>query len=83
MSTLAASVVDWSKLGQVVLYSLGAGVGVCLSFSLAIYGATRFDDMRRSGGGAGAVIYAVLVALGLAVTLAAVTVGIIVMTSKG
>ncbi|MEA2440418.1 MAG: hypothetical protein QOH76_1842 [Thermoleophilaceae bacterium] len=79
----AASVVDWGKLGQVVLYSLGAGVGVALCFSLAILGATRFADARRGDGGDGSAVgYAILAALGLAATLAAVVVAIIVMTSK-
>ena len=85
MSLLAASspVVDWGKLGQVVLYSLGAGIGVALCFSLAILGATRFAEARRGTGGSGpAVAYAVLAATGLAVTVGAVVVGIIVMASK-
>jgi hypothetical protein len=72
MSVLAAStpVVEWSKLGQVVVYSLAAGVGVALCFSLAILGATRFAEARRgSGGGAVAVLYAVLAAAGLVATL--------------
>ena len=84
MSLLAAStpVVDWGKLGQVVLYSLGAGVGVSLCFALAILGATRFTEVRRSGGGAAAIGYAALAVLGLVVTLGAAVAGIVVMTSK-
>jgi hypothetical protein len=83
MSALAASVVDWGKLGQVIVYSLAAGVGVAVCFSLAIVGATRFDEMRRAGGGAAAAAYALLAALGLAATVGAAAVAIIVMTSKG
>jgi hypothetical protein len=83
MSTLAASVVDWGKLGEVVLYSLAAGVGVAVCFSLAIVGATRFGDARRAGGSTAAVTYALLATVGLAATVGAVVVGIIVMTSKG
>jgi hypothetical protein len=78
----AAPVVDWGKLGQVVLYSLGAGVGVAICFALAILGATRFADMRRTDQPVGAVAYAVLAALGLAATLAAVVMAIVVMTTK-
>lgn len=73
-------VVDWEKLGQVVLYSLIAGVGVTVCFSLAILGATRFAEVRRGGGGA--VGYALLAALGLTATVAAAVVAIVVMTSK-
>jgi hypothetical protein len=82
---LAASdpVVDWGKLGQVVLYSLGVGIGVALCFSLAIVGATRFAEVRRNGGSAGASVgYALLATLGLAATVTAAVLAIVVMTSK-
>jgi hypothetical protein len=83
MTPLAASVVDWKTLGEVVLYSLGAGVGVAVCFSLAIVGATRLADVRRSGGGGGAAVaYGLLAALGLAATLGAIVIGIVVMTTK-
>ena len=85
MSPLAAStpVVDWEKLGQVVLYSLIAGVGVAICFSLAILGATRFAEVRRHGsGGAGAVAYAVLTLFGLSASLTAAVLAIVVMTRK-
>jgi hypothetical protein len=83
MRVLADSVVDWGKLGQVVVYSLLSGVGVALCFSLAILGATRFADARRGNGGGGAAVgYAILAAGGLAATVAAAVVAIIVMTSK-
>jgi len=85
MTLLAASspVVDWSNLGQVVLYSLAAGVGVALCFSLAIVGATRFAEARRGTAGGPAALYALLAVAGLAATVGAVVVGIIVMASKG
>jgi hypothetical protein len=84
MTPLAAPVVDWQTLGEVVLYSLAAGVGVAVCFSLAIVGAARFGDARREGGGGvAAIAYAALAALGLGATLAAVVIGIVVMTSKG
>jgi hypothetical protein len=80
----AEPVVDWGKLGQVVLYSASVGVGVALCFSLAILGATRFADVRRGEGRTGAAVgYALLTVLGLAATLAAAVGAIIVMTSKG
>jgi hypothetical protein len=82
MIQLAAPVVDWKTLGEVVLYSLGAGVGVAICFSFAILGATRLADVRRDRGGAAAVAYGLLAALGLAATLGAVVIGIVVMTTK-
>ena len=82
MRVLAGSVVDWKALGQVVLYSLVAGVGVTLCYSLAVAGATRFNDMRRDGHTAGAAVYAAMGLLGLGVSVAAIVVGIILMTQK-
>lgn len=84
MKLLAASspVVDWSKLGQVILYSLLAGIGITLCFSLAILGATRFAESRRAAAAAPAALYALLAILGLVATLAAVVIGIVVMASK-
>ncbi len=83
MKLVAASspIVDWGALGQVVLYSLGAGIGVMICFSFAVVGATRFAELRRSGSG-GSLIYGVLGTLGLVATLAAAVMAIIVMTSK-
>jgi len=85
MSFLAASspIVDWSTLGQVILYSLGAGIGVSLCFSVAVVGATRFWEARRAGAAIPAVVYAVMGALGLLATTGAVVIGIVVMASKG
>jgi hypothetical protein len=83
MSFLAAAspIVDWGKLGQVVLYSLIAGIGVMICFSLAVVGATRFAELRRSGGG-GSFAYGALAAIGLTATVAAAVLAIVVMTSK-
>jgi hypothetical protein len=78
-----ADVVDWEALGDVVVASLVAGVGVTLCFSLAILGATRFVDMRRQENLLGAGFYALLGLLGLALSLAGIAAAIIEMTSQG
>jgi hypothetical protein len=79
----AEPVVDWNALGQVVAYSLVAGVGVTLCYALAILGAARFNERRVGGRGPSAAGYAALMVVGLAATLAAVIAAIIVMTNKG
>ncbi len=79
---ILATVVDWEALLDVVLASLVAVIGVTIMFSLAIYGATRFAEVRREYHGAGAVGYAALTAVGLAVTAAAVAFGLFEMLSK-
>jgi hypothetical protein len=75
-------VVDWAALGKVVVAALVAGVGVTFCFSLAVAGATRFAEMRRADRTAGAVFYAAIGIAGLLVTVAAVVIGIVVMTKK-
>jgi hypothetical protein len=77
-----ATIVDWKTLGEVALASIIAGVGVTLSFSLAILGATRMVDLRRDGRAIEAGAYAALLIVALAVSAAAVTFGVVVMTSK-
>jgi hypothetical protein len=79
---MLATVVDWHTLGEVAVFSLLAGVGVTLAFSLAIVGATRMVEMRRDGRGVEAGAYAALMILALAASGAAVVFGIIVMTTK-
>jgi hypothetical protein len=66
----------------VVWSSLVAGVGIAAAFSLAIVGATRFSDFRRDGRTLEAGMFAVLLTLGLGVSVAGVVFGIVVMTSK-
>jgi hypothetical protein len=84
MSIIAASapIVDWGTLGKVVLYSLGAGAGVALCFSVAVVGATRFVEARRAGSPMPAAVYGTMATVGLLATTAAVVVGIVVMASK-
>jgi hypothetical protein len=78
-----AEVVDWEALGDVVIASVIAGVGVTLCFSLAILGMTRFADLRRAEKAIPAGLYALLGLLGLAASLAGIVAAIVVMTSKG
>jgi hypothetical protein len=77
-----ATVVDWSALGKVVLYSFMVAVGVTVTTSLAILGAIRFADMRKDERVLEAGAYAVLTAVMAAASMAAVILGIIVMTQK-
>jgi hypothetical protein len=77
-----ATVVDWSALGKVVLYSFVIAVGVTVTTSLAVLGAIRFADMRKDERVIEAGAYAVLTAVTAAASMAAVVLGIIVMTQK-
>ena len=82
MLPAADSVVDWGALLDVVIYSLGAGIGVTAIFALSILGATRAVDLRRDGHVAEAVAYAALMLVAFAAVAAAVVGGILVMTQK-
>jgi ABC-type microcin C transport system permease subunit YejB len=82
MTVIAGDIVDWEALGDVVLVSFAAAVGVTLVFSLALLGAVRFAEMRRDQRIVEATLYAIVGLAGLAVTVAAVVAGIIVMTQK-
>lgn len=75
-------IVDWDALGQVILYAFGSGVGVAICFSLAILGAIRFNEHRGAGRNSSAGGYAMVGVFGLAVTVGAVVIAIIVMTNK-
>ena len=77
-----ATVVETKELLETVAYSLIAGVGVAIVFSLAIYGATRFADLSRDERPAAAAVAAAIAGLALAATIGAVVVGIIAMTQK-
>jgi hypothetical protein len=79
---MLATVVETDALLETIAAAFVAGVGVTLVFSLAIMGAARFADLSRDGHPVAAVAFGALALVALAAAVAAVTIGIIVMTSK-
>jgi hypothetical protein len=79
---MLAEIVQTKELVETVIASLVAGVGVTAIFSMAIWGGARFVDLNRSGRPVVAGAAAALAGLALLGTLAAVVIGIVVMTSK-
>lgn len=77
-----AVVVETRELLETVIASVVAGVGVTVVFSIAIWGVARFADLSRSERPLAAGAAATLAGLALAVTLASVAFGIVVMTGK-
>lgn len=77
-----AVVVETRELLETAIASVIAGVGITVVFSIAIWGAARFVDLSRGERPVAAAAAAALGGLALAVTLAAVAVGIAVMMSK-
>jgi hypothetical protein len=77
-----ATIVETKDLVSTVIASVIAGVGITTVFSVAIWGGTRFVDLSRDGRPLAAGAAAALGALALLLTVGAVVVGIVVMTSK-
>ena len=82
MHLLADPIVDWGELLNVVWTALLGGIGVTAAFAVALYGAVRAADARRNGTIVLVTAYWILMALALAVVLASIIFGVIVMTQK-
>jgi len=79
---IAGSIVDWKAIGEVIVVSALAGVGVTLAFSLSILGADRFTQTRRDGRLIAAGAFGLLAAISLAASIGAVVFGIYGLISK-
>jgi hypothetical protein len=77
-----AVVVETEALLETVAASLIAGVGITGAFSVMIFGAARFADLRRDERPMLAALTAAVALLGLMVTLGGIVLGIVAMTSK-
>lgn len=82
MKLLADPIVNWSELLNVIWTALLGGIGVTAAFAVALYGAVRATDARRNGAIPLAVGYWALMAVAMALVLASIAFGVIVMTSK-
>lgn len=77
-----AEAVAWGDVLDVVWVSVAAGVGVTAAFALSLLGATRAVDLRRDGNAGAATVYVALMLVAGAVVVAAVVLGVAVMTHK-
>jgi hypothetical protein len=75
-----ASIVDWDALLTVVWASAAAGVGVTAAYGLVILGTTRALDLTREGRGPEAVLFGVVGAVGIVTVVAAIALGIVVLS---
>jgi hypothetical protein len=75
-----ATIVDWHALLQVVWVSVLAGVGVTAAYGFALLGATRALENGRDHRLGGAVSYAVVGVVGLAIVIGAIVFGIVILT---
>ena len=82
MLPIAGKVVDWAALLEVAYFAMGAGLGVALAFSIAVAGATRFADEVRENRMTRAAAWGAVGVLAFLVVMAAIVMGIVVMTAK-
>lgn len=82
MKLLADPIVDWGELFNVIWTALLGGIGVTAAFAVALYGAVRATDARRNGAISLTVGYWVLMTVAMALVLASIVFGVVVMTSK-
>ena len=74
--------IDWDALLTAVWAAAAGGVGVTAAYGFAILGGVRALDLGREGRVGEAAIYATLGILGVAVVIAAIVFGIVVLTNK-
>jgi heme A synthase len=79
---MLGTVVETKNLVETVVVSLVAGIGFAAAFSILIFGAARFADLRRDDRPMLAVAAGALGAVALAVVLGSIVAGIVVMTKK-
>jgi hypothetical protein len=81
MSALAA-IVETSKLGKVIAYSLLTGVGISVVFSLGVSSAGGLLDALRERHTPAVIAWGALAVICTLVALAAVVLGIVIMSTK-
>jgi hypothetical protein len=79
---MIATIVEGKALLDSVLASVVASVGITFAFSLGIWGVAQFTELSRNERPVAAAGAAAVGGLAMACVVAAVVVGIIVMTSK-
>ncbi len=77
-----ATIIEVTEMLDTVLYSSLAGIGITAVFSVAIYGAVRYADFTSENRQAAAFGAAVLAVIGIALSLAVVIAGLVVMLRK-
>jgi hypothetical protein len=79
---MSSAAIDTHLLLRVMYTAFIAGVGASLVFSLTVYGVVRSNEMRREQHSIAAASYGLLGAIGLALTLALIVCGVILLAHK-
>jgi hypothetical protein len=78
IAVIVEAVMGLDDLAQSAIAALLAAFGVTLAFSLAVFGATRYADLRRDGRDVAALGAAALAVVALLTALAVVVVGLVI-----
>jgi hypothetical protein len=79
---MSSAAIDTHLLLRVMYTAFIAGVGASLVFSLTVYGVVRSNEMRREQRSIAAASYGLIGAIGLALTLALIVYGMILLARK-
>jgi hypothetical protein len=79
---MIATIVEGKDLWQTVVASVVAGLGVTFLFSLGIWGTSQFVELSRGDRQGAATVAGLVALLAFAAVVAAVIIGIVVMTQK-
>ena len=79
---MIATIVHTDELLQTIVASLVAGLGVTFAFSVGIWGAGQFVELSRDERPVAATVALVVGGFALALVVAAIVIGIVVMTHK-
>jgi predicted membrane channel-forming protein YqfA (hemolysin III family) len=79
---MTPAVIDTHLLLKVLYTSLIAGVGVSVVFAFAVLGVVRSNDARREQRPTAAATYALIGAVGLALTAGLIVYGLILLARK-
>lgn len=79
---MSLATIDAHLLLRVFYTSIVAGVGVCVVFALTVLGFVRSVDMRRLQRSGAATSYAILAAVGLALSASIIIYGLVLLSQK-
>jgi len=79
---MSAAILETSTLAKVVLYSVVSGVGIAVIFGAGVSSAAAFVEAMRERRSAAGTAWALMAIVFLAGALAAVVLGLVVMSTK-
>jgi hypothetical protein len=79
---MIATLVEGRELWQTVVASVVAGIGITFAFSVGILGSSRFVELSRGDRQVAATVAGLVALFAFLVVIAAVIIGIVVMTQK-